>query len=70
MKLLRPEEVTALPEPRDLSPEEVKEVYALARATFTAEDLQRYTETDDGIPVEEVIAEMEEVQKQHRHEAR
>ena len=37
---------------------------ALARAAFTAEDLQRYTELDEGIPVEQVIAEMEETQKQ------
>jgi hypothetical protein len=63
MKILRPEEVTSFPEPRELSAEELKEVYALARAAFTADDLQRYTEIDEGIPAEAVLAEMEEVQK-------
>jgi len=64
MKILRPEEVTTFPEPRELSPEEMKEVYALARAAFTAADLQRYTELDEGVPADEILAEMEEVQKQ------
>ncbi len=64
MKILRPEEVTIFPEPRELTPEELREAYALARAAFTAEDLQRYTELDEGIPVEEVLAEMEEAQRQ------
>jgi len=64
MKILRPEEVTTFPEPRELSPEEMKEAYALARAAFTAADLQRYTELDEGVPADEILAEMEEVQKQ------
>jgi hypothetical protein len=68
MKILRPEEVTSFPEPRDLSPEELKEAYALARAAFTAEDLQRYTELDEGIPAEEVLHELEEAEKQFDHE--
>ncbi len=63
MKILRPEEVTVFPELRELTPEEIQEAYALARAAFTAEDLQRYTELDEGIPVEEVLAEMEEAQR-------
>jgi hypothetical protein len=63
MKVYRPEEVKGLRPWRELSPEELKEAYALARAAFTAEDLQRYTEIDEGIPFEEVLAEMEEAQK-------
>jgi hypothetical protein len=63
MKVLRPSEVTAVPEPRELSPAELAEAYALARAAFTAEDLQRYTEVDVGIPAEEVLRELEEEQK-------
>jgi len=47
-----------------LSPEEEKEALALARAAFTAEDLQKYTELDEGVPADEVIAELEEVQRQ------
>jgi hypothetical protein len=64
MKVLRPEEVTSFPEPRNLSPEELKEAYALARAAFTADDLQRYTEVLDGVPAEEVLEELEKTQKQ------
>jgi hypothetical protein len=64
MRILRPEEVTTFPPFRELSPEELKEAYALARAAFTAEDLQRFTEVEDGIPAEEVLAEMEAVEKQ------
>jgi hypothetical protein len=67
MKILRPEEVTSV-RPADftqeLSPEQMKEAYALARAAFTAADLQRYTETDEGVPVDEVLAEMEELLRQ------
>ncbi len=65
MKILRLEEVTTFPEPREeLSPEELKQAYALARAAFTADDLQKYTETEEGVPLEEVLAEMEEYQRQ------
>ena len=66
MKIMRLEEVTAdtVLEFRELTPEELKEAYALSRAAFTAADLQRYTELDDGIPFEEVIAELEEAQRQ------
>jgi hypothetical protein len=49
---------------RELSAEELKELYALGRAAFTAEDLQRYTELDDGIPLEDILRELEEATKQ------
>jgi hypothetical protein len=64
MKIIRLSEATSLPEFRELTPEELAEAYKLARAAFTAEDLQRYTEVDEGIPMEDVLAELEEVQKQ------
>ena len=64
MKIYRLEEITTLPEFREYSPEELKEAYALARAAFTAGDLQRYTELDEGVSADEFLAEMEEVQKQ------
>jgi hypothetical protein len=63
MKILRPEEVSSFPEPRNLSPEELKQAYALARAAFTAEDLQRYTELDEGVPAEEVLRELEQTEQ-------
>ena len=63
MKISRLEDVTAIPEPRELTPEELKEAYALAKAAFTADDLQRCTEVEDGVPADEVLAAMEEAQK-------
>ncbi len=63
MKILRLEEVTDYPEPREWTPEELKEAYALARAAFTAADLQRYTEPLVGVPAEEVLRELEESQR-------
>jgi hypothetical protein len=63
MKIQRLSEIASLPEPREHSPEELAEAYALARAAFTAEDLQRYTETDEGVSADEVLAELEEAQR-------
>lgn len=48
----------------ELSPEELKEAYALAKAAFTVEDLVGYTELEEGVPADEVLAELEEAQKQ------
>ncbi len=62
MKIIRPEEVTTFPEFRAFSPEELKEAYALARAAFTTDDLQRYTEVEEGIAADELLAELEEIQ--------
>ena len=63
MKILKPEEVKVFPEFRDYTPEEVAQAYALARAAFSAEDLQRFTEVDDTIPFEEILAAIEEKQR-------
>jgi hypothetical protein len=63
MKILRPADVHEFPEPKVLSPEELAQAYALAKAAFTAADLQRYTEEDEGIPLEEVLKELEEAQR-------
>ena len=62
MRILRPEEVKEFPELRELTPEELKEAYALAKASFTAADLQEYTEEDEGVPMEEFLKELEEAQ--------
>lgn len=65
MRILRPEEVTELPELCwELTPEELKEAYRLARESFTAADLQKYTELDEGIPIDEVLEAMDERQRQ------
>lgn len=65
MKIVRLEDANFPVEFRELTPEELKEAYALAKAAFTADDLQRYTELDEGVPFEQVIAELEEIQKQY-----
>ena len=72
MKILRPEEVTPADMLlyRELSPDELKEAYALAKASFSADDLQRYTELDEGVPFAEVLAELEELQKKSEAESR
>ena len=64
MKLVRPEDVNGPLDYRELSAEEMKEVYALARAAFTIEDLLRYTEVVEEFPAEDVLREMEEAQEQ------
>lgn len=42
----------------------LKAIYAKARRAFTAADLQRYTEVEEGIPAREVLAELEAMDKQ------
>jgi hypothetical protein len=37
----------------------LKEIYAKVRATFTAADLQRYTQDEPMVPADEVIRELE-----------
>jgi hypothetical protein len=63
MKIVRPEELNEFPEIRELTPEELKEAYALAKAAFTADDLQKYTEVEEGFPMEKLIEEIEEAQR-------
>lgn len=36
----------------------LKTIYAKARRAFTAADLQKYTEIEEGIPLEQVLAEL------------
>jgi hypothetical protein len=63
MRILKPSEIQVFPDFRELSPEELAQAYALSRAAFTAEDLQRFTEVDEGIPMEPLLQELEEVQQ-------
>lgn len=64
MKILRPEEIINFPEIGHLGADELKAAYALADAAFTAADLQRYTEIEEGVSAEDVLREPEETQKQ------
>ena len=49
-------------------PEEldIKAILAKARQEFTAADLQRYTEEDEGVPLIEVIEEMERIHHERK----
>jgi len=42
----------------------LKEIYAAARQAFTAADLQKFTEIEEGIPAEQVLAELEAIYKE------
>ncbi|HEY7159072.1 MAG TPA: hypothetical protein VH575_34330 [Gemmataceae bacterium] len=39
-------------------------IYAKLRKAFTAADLQKYTEIEEGIPMEQVLAELEAIQRE------
>jgi hypothetical protein len=41
----------------------LKSIYAVARRAFTAADLQKFTETDEGIPAEQVLSELEAIDR-------
>jgi hypothetical protein len=43
----------------------LREIYARIRKEFTAADLQKFTEIDDGIPAEQVLARMEKIHQKH-----
>ena len=42
----------------------LKEIYAQARKEFTAADLQKYTEIEEGIPFEQVVAECDRIHRE------
>ena len=63
MRILRLHEVQRLPEPRELTPEQLREAYALAKAAFTADDLYHCIEEEEGLPMEDLLKEMEENQR-------
>ncbi len=64
MRLIRIEDYKGEPLHYDpLTPEEEAQVYALGRESFTASDLQKFTEVDVEIPIEDVLADMEEQQQ-------
>jgi hypothetical protein len=40
-------------------------IYAKARKAFSAADLQRFTETEEGIPARQVLAELEAIDREN-----
>jgi hypothetical protein len=46
----------------------LKEIYAAARRQFTAADLQKFTEIEEGIPAVEVLKDLEDIYKEAKAE--
>jgi hypothetical protein len=44
--------------------DDLKTIYAAAREQFTAADLQRYTEIEEGVPAEQVLTDLEAIDRQ------
>jgi hypothetical protein len=42
----------------------LKAIYAAARRAFTAADLQKYTEIEEGVPANSVLAELEAIDRE------
>lgn len=45
-------------------------IYAKLRKAFTAADLQKFTEIEPGIPMEQVLAELEAIQREETQKRR
>jgi hypothetical protein len=50
---------------KDYSKAELKRIYARAREEFTAEDLQKYTIIEKGIPAEKVLTQLESIHRRY-----
>ena len=48
----------------------LKTIYTKARRAFTAADLQKYTEIEEGIPFDHIIAELESIQREEMKKRR
>jgi hypothetical protein len=44
--------------------DDLKTIYAKARRAFTAADLQKYTEDEEMFPAEQLVAELEAINRQ------
>jgi hypothetical protein len=68
MRHYRPEEITpdflANLKYSDITPEELDEVIVVARRMYSADDLQRHLDRNDGISADEVLRDLKKAQKQ------
>ena len=48
----------------------LKTIYAKARRSFTAADLQKFTEIEEGIPMKQILAELEAIQREQPQQRR
>ena len=56
----RKDEIPRLVVPKNAT---LRQIYARAHEAFTAADLQKFTEIEDGIPAESVLAELEQIHR-------
>jgi hypothetical protein len=61
---------TAVPILRVKKGDSLKTIYAKARRAFTAADLQKYTEIEEGIPARQVLAELEALDREETRKRR
>jgi hypothetical protein len=61
---MAPRKKTAVPILRVRKGDSLKTIYAKARRAFTAADLQKYTEIEEGIPAEQVLEELEALDRE------
>jgi hypothetical protein len=50
--------------------DDLKTIYAKARKAFTAADLQKYTEDEEMFPAEQLVAELEAINRQEARKRR
>ncbi len=53
-----------------VTPDDVEDILARARAIYTEEEIQRYLDVDEGIPIEDVLRELEEMHRQHQEKSK
>jgi len=46
--------------------DDLKTIYAKAHRAFTAADLQRYTQDDEMLPTEQLVADLEAMYREHQ----
>ncbi len=52
--------------PKNKEEERLRAIYAKSRKQFTAADLQKFTEIEEGVPFEQVLTELEEMHRKNR----
>jgi hypothetical protein len=63
----RKNEIPLLVVPRHAT---LRQIYAIARKEFTAEDLQKYTEIEPMVPAEQLLSELEAIHEKESRKAR
>jgi hypothetical protein len=51
------------PRPNSKEAKRLQAIYAKSRAEFSAADLQKFTEIEEGIPFEKIMADLEDIHR-------